>query len=424
MDISDATAKVIKRAEEAGLETEVKKLRFRDSDDLVHYVLFPSGQDKRRIEISNGNRANLLLNIEFERISFLGNYEAIADLKTGEIEAIISPRENFGMAFLRERLGFGSVSVYDEDGQDEEEEHFALRAERSDGVSVEISECTDKITALKSRFRKTSDLTLKIALGREHTPSSALAALEMISNSLFFQLDTERGIALALQKVLRRRRPFRIRDTNAESPANILFPAFEYDKAPISLYWYARSARGMPLLQFLAYYQVVEYYFPNFAKLEAIRSARKILKQPNFRVDRESDITKLVAAISGSGRVGISERDQIKITVKEVLSMDDVEQFFDENEEIKKVVGKKQPSITDKTINIDRKNHDHRPDIAELLYDIRCRIVHTKNGFESPQSEMILPFSSAEENLWANTELMQFVAQNALVRSSSVLSSV
>jgi hypothetical protein len=34
------------------------------------------------------------------------------------------------------------------------------------------------------------------------------------------------------------------------------YPRIEFDEAPISLYWYARSAAGMPLLQFLAFYQL------------------------------------------------------------------------------------------------------------------------------------------------------------------------
>ena len=196
---------------------------------------------------------------------------------------------------------------------------------------------------------------------------------------------------------------------------------YEYDTAPISLYWYAKSARGMPLLQFLAYYQVAEYFFPNFAKLEAIRSARKVLKHPNFRVDRESDLTKLISSIAGNGRVGSSEREQMKVTVMEVLTLDDVAQYFEDNEDVAEIVSKKQKGITDKTINLARKDHDHRPDIAELLYNIRCRIVHTKNDFENIGAEMLLPFSTAEEGLWAYIDLMQLVAQHALIRSSSVM---
>ena len=120
---------------------------------------------------------------------------------------------------------------------------------------------------------------MKISLGGERKYASALNALETISNSLFFQLDIERGVALALRKTLRRRRPVRHRGFNSDGPTSIQFPAFEYGKAPISLYCYAKSVRGVPLLQFLAYYQLVEYYFPNFAKLEAVRGAQKILKE-------------------------------------------------------------------------------------------------------------------------------------------------
>lgn len=422
MDIFDETAEVIKRAKEAGLETETREVQYQDDVSFYSYIVFPAGKEGRRIRVSLEETAKLLLSIEFERFSFLGDYDAIVDLKKGEIEAVIMAREPYGISMLERRLGFRQTSMSDEgDGAEEE---FALRAERLDGVSVEISKCTKELQALVLRPGSRPPISLKISLGGERKYASALNALETISNSLFFQLDTERGVALALRKMLRRSRPLRRRGFNADEPTSIQFPAFEYDKAPISLYWYAKSARGMPLLQFLAYYQVVEYYFPNFAKLEAVRSARKILKHPSFRVDRESDLTKLVTTISGSGRVGSSEREQMKVTVLEVLSSDDVMQFFEENEEISEILGKKQKGITDKTVNITRKDHDHRPDIAELLYDIRCRIVHTKNGFDSPQSEMILPFSAAEENMWAYTELMQFVAQNALVRSSSVLSSV
>ncbi|MDV7145174.1 hypothetical protein R3X27_21030 [Tropicimonas sp. TH_r6] len=424
MDISDITAAVIKRAEAAGFETDVHEFQFEDEKGVNFYIFFPAGREKRRIGLSSGNRASRLHSIEFERFSFLGGFEAIVDLKKGEIEAAISPREPFSIAALERRLGIALASGSDEEEGSDEEVAFALRAERPDGVSVEISRCTEELNALTTGPRARTLLSLKISLGGERKHASALKALETISNSLFFQLDVERGVALALRKTYRRHRPVRSRSSSADETTSIQFPAFEYDEAPISLYWYAKSARGMPLLQFLAYYQVVEYYFPNFSKLEAVRSARKILKHPSFRVDRESDLTKLVATISGNGRVGTSEREQMKVTVLEVLSSDDVKQFFDDNEEISELLGKKRKGITDKTVNIARKDHDHRADIAELLYDIRCRIVHTKNGFEGLQPEMILPFSAAEEDMWAYTELMQFVAQNALVRSSSVLGSV
>ena len=113
----------------------------------------------------------------------------------------------------------------------------------------------------------------------------------------------------------------------------------------------------------------------------------------------------------------------MKATINEVLTIDDVSQYFNEKKEVGEIFEKKQKGITDKTINISRKNHDHRPDIAELLYDIRCKIVHTKNETDNSRPEMLLPFSTAEQELWAYIDLMRFVAQHALIRSSSAIRS-
>ncbi|MBK6899060.1 MAG: hypothetical protein IPH09_07270 [bacterium] len=62
----------------------------------------------------------------------------------------------------------------------------------------------------------------------------------------------------------------------------------------------------MPLLQFLAFYQVVEFYFPVYAEAEAQRRLRAILKNPTFRGDREADIGRLLTAIqvSRTGNMG------------------------------------------------------------------------------------------------------------------------
>lgn len=424
-DTDDITA-VIERAKKAGLAVEIREVEYEDEVVTYHDIVFGSGKGTRPISVSSPKRASDLLSIEFECFSFLDDYEAIVDLKKGEIEAVIASREPYPTSLLERRLGLVPTPGSDEEDSGEEVAEFALEAERPDGVSIKLSRCSEELMVftLAQRAASRPPLSLKISLGGERTYAAALNALETISNSLFFQLDIERDVALSLRKSIRRRRRPRLRNSRARKPLNIQFPAFEYDKAPISLYWYARSARGMPLLQYLAYYQVVEYYFTSFSKKEAIKNAIKVLKRPDFRLDRESDITKLVTSISRDGRSGIGEREQMKLAVAEIISTEEVDRFFQQNQDIAEVISKKQKGITDKTVNTSRKDFDHRADIAILLYDIRCRIVHTKNGFEGPQVEMILPYSNAEEDLWAYTELMQFVAQNALVHSSSALTSM
>ena len=60
-----------------------------------------------------------------------------------------------------------------------------------------------------------------------------------------------------------------------QNPANNLasdlqYPKTEFNDSASSLYWYGPGASGMPLLQFLAFYQVLEFYFPIYSKAEAL----------------------------------------------------------------------------------------------------------------------------------------------------------
>ena len=92
----------------------------------------------------------------------------------------------------------------------------------------------------------------------------------------------------------------------------------------------------MPLLQFLAFYQVVEFYFPVYAEAEAKRKLRAILKDPTFRGDREADIGRLLTGIQGSrtGSPG-SELQQLKSTVNECVDHQDLRALLSSDEDRK-----------------------------------------------------------------------------------------
>lgn len=62
-----------------------------------------------------------------------------------------------------------------------------------------------------------------------------------------------------------------------------------------------------------------------------------------------------------------------------------------------------------------------RNDIAERIYDIRCKIVHTKDVAESRDQtgNLLLPFSKEAEGLTFDIELIQYVARQVLIASST-----
>ena len=98
----------------------------------------------------------------------------------------------------------------------------------------------------------------------------AVQLLETVADALFFEIDIRFNIPLGLRKVRRPLvRPLIKSDELSRKP--LQFPNCRYDREPASLYWYGRSATGMPLLQFLAFYQAIEYYFPVYSQNEAIK---------------------------------------------------------------------------------------------------------------------------------------------------------
>jgi hypothetical protein len=58
---------------------------------------------------------------------------------------------------------------------------------------------------------------------------------------------------------------------------------------------------------------------------------------------------------------------------------------------------------------------DLREDVVHRIYDIRCRIVHTKNDTRDGEVGLLLPFTPEAEQLSFDIELIQYVAQQVLI---------
>ena len=241
-------------------------------------------------------------------------------------------------------------------------------------------------------------ITLKLAGMSAKTHDSALELLKKMSGSVFFQLDMLSGIPLALERERRRilggartRRP-------VSGVGDLQYPRTQYDNAPLSLYWYGRSAEGMPLLQYLAFYQAIEFYFPIYSQSEAQRKLKAILKDPTFQSDRDADIARLLSAIyvSRTGAFG-DERSQLRATLMECCDHEELRSFLEGDPSRKEFFASKSRSRLYHVIQLANPSADIRNDVAERVYEIRCKIVHTKIDSGGAALELLLPFSAEAE---------------------------
>jgi len=188
------------------------------------------------------------------------------------------------------------------------------------------------------------------------------------------------------------------------------------------LYWYARSATSMPLLQFLAYYQVVEFYFPVYSQKEAIKQARNVMKHPAFSIDDENDVGRLLNAIKVGKAGGFGdERAQLRATIVSCVDAQDLRTFLNSDDRFSKFYSTQSQwkEVSTEKIPLSTVDADLRNAVADRIYDIRCKIVHTKADGGPSKSELLLPFSKEADLLAFDIELSRYVARSVLVSSSA-----
>lgn len=381
-------------------------------------VGMPNGRETRWIHLFGLERMQRFLSTCFERHTFLGDYLAICSYQDSRIEAMISGFGPMSLSIMRRRL----LGIPYKDLENEEDDGGIIELQSGpEGGSVRMivaSTSSELKTVCRAPYSQGQRMSLYIEGLSVSKHDHALNLLTKLSNSIFFQIDVATGFVLSLVKD---KRPFRAtRWPNQTSDVSELqFPRTEYDEAPISLYWYARSASGMLLLQFLAYYQVIEFYFLSYSQEDARQKIQTILKNPTFRLDRDADIGKLLSVISTRGRGYGDERSQLRATLNACVDSHELRKYLTEIDARSEFFLNKQKGLTNHKLPLENKDADLRNEVADLIYDIRCKIVHTKGEGREGEVDLLLPFSKEAELLFHDVELLQYLARQVLISASS-----
>ncbi|QZO11377.1 hypothetical protein [Pseudoalteromonas piscicida] len=403
---------IISRCKEASIEYD------NNSDeeefgvvDVSLTVYLPSGRKKVEVDLWDLEDLKDFNNIDFENYIIVGNYAAICSYEKNTIEAAFTilnegPRRS---SFRRRRIlkAFG-VDV-DRKGKFSSTEITSSDPTQKTKISISpLSSALSVIT--KSNYSADTSVVIKSPKITSH--SDAIKLLEKITHSIFFSVEVQSGIA----PMLLRRQQRKTNKLNLNAIPSIEYPKYEYDSGPISLYWYARSAVNMPLLQFLAFYQTIEFYYPVYFRSEFNRKIRAILKDPSFKIERDSDISKITSIVGSKS--GGTEREQLKATLHECVEPSDLQAFVEENKSRFEFFSSKQKGITSCTLNFKNRNIDIISQVADRIYDIRCKVVHVKSEDGETELELLLPYTEEAENLSYDIELVQFLAQKVLICSS------
>jgi hypothetical protein len=373
-------------------------------------VEFRNGRLTRTAYIGSEEAADALLQFPLEEIVFLGDYSAICSYKHGWIEAAVRAHGVAGArsSIARRRI-FGATSTRGN------EEPGEIEIRSSGGLVLRLTEKRGLLHWLDY----SGPIFLRIeGIGiTEH--DKAVNLLEDLSNSLFMQIDFRFDSPLTLARGRNPLRGFPRSRGKLDEDSQLVFPRFSYERNPSSLYWYARSASSMPLLQFLAFYQCIEFFFPQYSRQETIAKIKNVLKNPVFDGTKDSSINAILnVTIEGRRGALLEERKQLGATLKQCVDASALRDFLNETEERKqfyrsgyKKISDQRIVLSDETAMVDQ--------TAERIYDIRCKVVHMKNLEGAEGGDMILPFSEEADLLMDDVELIKFLARRVLIASSA-----
>lgn len=105
--------------------------------------------------------------------------------------------------------------------------------------------------------------------------------------------------------------------------------------------------------------------------------------------------------------------------LSECTDSEELRQFIESDKDRKDHFLLQTKSIPYHKVPIANAAADIRNDVADRIYDIRCKIVHTKADSRDGNVELLLPFTPEAEQLSYDIELIRYVAQQVLINASA-----
>jgi hypothetical protein len=394
---------IMAKADKAGIKYEKRE------DVLILHL--PCGREKRNYFIRGLANAKVIAGIEIEKYSYVESYRGIFDKTINQVEILL---RTIDATRLPSHLQYRKL--FDVAPNENTPYNPIVVDDPSSGIEISVGPASEEIVILTNSPRITGRPQVSIRINgiKKTSGEYFLEKINKLSNSLFFQIDLLKNIPLTLVRHIDVNQ-FRSVPKSASS-THIQFPNHEYDHAPLALYFYGRSAGGMPLLRFQAYYQVLEFYFPFYSQMEAKKIIQSNLKDPSFRYDRDSDIVKIISALRTNNYSGFGdEKTQLRVLTNECLNNDDAKSFVNGNENLSDYYKTSYKTLSKQKVGFDSPDSDVRNDLADRIYDIRCKIVHSKGAAKDGKPDFILPFSKESDLLLYDISLIEYVAQRALV---------
>jgi len=246
-----------------------------------------------------------------------------------------------------------------------------------------------------------------------------LTKKKKLANSFCFKLSTSIDQSFILSKNLSKIYAKYLGSFSADY--DILVPKKMFNEDLIYYYQMGLSSQ-LPVLQYLFYYLVIEYYFEKTFSEEWIKHFKDRINDPNFKRNEDNNIKILMEEIYSKFNYrpkSIDEQKALELILEKFVDIEKLKEnieIFDKSyfEYLKNNMPSfalKNPKIKNECL-IDFCKSNVFARLAKRIYLIRNSIVHSKESFENK----FKPFED-EEELSEEIPLIRLIAEDVILNS-------
>jgi hypothetical protein len=203
------------------------------------------------------------------------------------------------------------------------------------------------------------------------------------------------------------RAPLRVPE---REPDDWSIPNCEYDENVAGYYKLARTS-PFASQSFLAYYNVLEYFFSRVAEERLHKRLASVINATSFRAHIDG-LDKIISIVRGE-EAKRQEMELLRGVVESYVTDDEMISFIKEFEDqYGKGFYTKAKPIFGETMRIDNSHGSVIPNTARLLKHVRNAIVHSTDVYD--RAERHLPFSESESMIADYIPIVRFLAERVL----------
>lgn len=265
------------------------------------------------------------------------------------------------------------------------------------------------------RVRVFRDIQLRLDGFQLQGCEDAEKKAQMMADTVSYQIARQTGIALIPIK----RERLKERDRRLRRPREgFEIKAYQYEHAGVAQYMAGLDDSLNPLVRFWSFYQVLETFFGVFMQKEVLLRVAQEMKKPGFSAHNDQDVMDVVRIASGVVG-GAPERDSLKACIKAVETPEDMAELIESLSLDQLATAPQKGGLSARLVRVSE-GRISLDDLADRIYDIRCRIVHSGGGVGRTE-ESLFPGHHLEGAVEAELPIIQRLAEGCLDGTSAPL---